>query len=169
MPRLSLTSKLVDNAPLPRDRKSVEYFDQRMPGLVLRVSARGTKSWNAVYRHHGRARRLTIGRYPIITLDDARARAREVRRSFSRYRRADAAGMITGAQIRAARKLLGWPRDRLCPRAGLSVTMLRKIEDGLRTPTNEQRLGIQGALEAAGVEFTNGDEPGVKLKATKMN
>ena len=90
-------------------------------------------------------------------------------RSFSRYRRADAAGMITGAQMRAARKLLGWPRDRLCPRAGLSVTMLRKIEDGLRTPTNEQRLGIQGALEAAGVEFTNGDEPGVKLKATKMN
>jgi integrase len=74
MPRLSLTSKLVDNAPLPRDRKSVEYFDQRMPGLVLRVSARGTKSWNAVYRHHGHARRLTIGRYPIITLDDARSR-----------------------------------------------------------------------------------------------
>ena len=63
-------------------------------------------------------------------------------RSFSRYRRADAAGMITGAQIRAARKLLGWPRDRLCPRAGLSVTILRKIEDGLRTPTSEQRLGI---------------------------
>ena len=90
-------------------------------------------------------------------------------RSFSRYRRADAAGMITGAQIRAARKLLGWPRDRLCPRAGLSVTILRKIEDGLRTPTSEQRLGIQSALEAAGVEFTNGDEPGVKLKATKMN
>ena len=59
MPRLSLTSKLVDNAPLPRDRKSVEYFDQRMPGLVLRVSSRGTKSWNAVYRHHGHARRAS--------------------------------------------------------------------------------------------------------------
>ena len=47
--------------------------------------------------------------------------------------------------------------------------MLSKIEDRLRTPTNEQRLGIQGALKAAGVEFTNGDEPGVKLKATKMS
>jgi transcriptional regulator with XRE-family HTH domain len=78
--------------------------------------------------------------------------------------------MITGAQIRAARKLLGWPRDRLCPRAGLSVTVLRKIEDG-RTSHAYKRTacGIQGALEAAGVEFTNGDEPGVKLKATKMN
>ena len=72
--------------------------------------------------------------------------------------------MITGAQIKAARKLLGWPRDRLSPRAGLSASLLSKIEDGLRTPTNEQRLGIQGALEAAGVEFTNGDEPGVKLR-----
>src|SRR5829696_6399568 len=84
MPRLNLTSKLVDNAPLPRDRKSVEYFDQRMPGLALRVSARGTKSWNAIYRHHGRARRLTIGRYPVITLDDARARARDALCSVSR-------------------------------------------------------------------------------------
>ena len=51
--------------------------------------------------------------------------------------------MITGAQIKAARKLLGWPRDRLSPRAGLSVTLLKKIEDGLRTPTNEQRLGFK--------------------------
>src|SRR5215217_5808283 len=84
MPRLSLTSKLVDNAPLPRDRKSVEYFDHRMLGLVLRVSARGTKSWNAIYRNQGRARRLTIGRYPIITLDDARARAREALCAVSR-------------------------------------------------------------------------------------
>ena len=45
---------------------------------------------------------------------------------------------ITGAQIRAARELLGWARDRLCPTAGLSATLLGKIEDGLRTPTNEQ-------------------------------
>jgi hypothetical protein len=66
--------------------------------------------------------------------------------------------MITGAQIKAAR---------LSPRAGLSVSLLSKIEDGLRTPTSEQRLGIQAALEAAGVEFTNGDEPGVRLKATQ--
>jgi len=55
--------------------------------------------------------------------------------------------VITGAQIKAARKLLGWPRERLSPRAGLSASLLSKIEDGLRTPTNEQRLGIQGLRE----------------------
>src|SRR5215208_1639864 len=84
MPCANLTCKLVDNVALPIGRKSVEYFDHRMPGLVLRVSARGTKSWNAIYRHHGRARRLTIGRYPVITLDDARARARDALCSVSR-------------------------------------------------------------------------------------
>ena len=75
MPRVNLTQKIVEATPLPLGRKSVDYFDRRMPGLVLRVSAGGTKSWNAVYRHHGRARRLTLGRYPIIALDDARNRA----------------------------------------------------------------------------------------------
>jgi hypothetical protein len=31
--------------------------------------------------------------------------------------------------------------------------------------TSYQRALLRNALEAAGVEFTNGDEPGVKLKA----
>jgi hypothetical protein len=33
-------------------------------------------------------------------------------------------------------------------------------------PTDAQLASIRRALEAAGVEFTNGDEPGVRLKAT---
>src|SRR5215217_6060091 len=84
MPRVNLTHKIVEATPLPLGRKSVEYFVRRMPGLVLRVSAGGTKTWNAVYRHHGRARRLTLGRYPIIALDDARNRAREALCTVSR-------------------------------------------------------------------------------------
>ena len=76
--------------------------------------------------------------------------------------------VITSAQIVAARKLLGWPRDRLAPKAGVSATVLRKIEHGVYAPSNEQLLGIQIALERAGVEFTAGDAPSVKLRrATK--
>ena len=78
MSRVNLTSKIVEAIALPVGRKSVEHFDQRTPGLVLRVSAGGAKTWNVIYRHRGRARRLTLGRYPVISLDDARARAREV-------------------------------------------------------------------------------------------
>ena len=77
--------------------------------------------------------------------------------------------MITGEQIRAARKLLGWSRDRLAPRAGLPVNRLGNYELGRRILPLDEVEALKGALEAAGVEFTNGDEPGVKLKATKMN
>jgi transcriptional regulator with XRE-family HTH domain len=75
--------------------------------------------------------------------------------------------MITGEQIRAARKLLGWSRDRLAPRAGLPINRLGNYELGRRILPLDEVEALKGALEAAGVEFTNGDEPGVKLKATK--
>jgi len=71
---------------------------------------------------------------------------------------------ITGAQIRAARALLGWSTRDLAKRASLTVPVILQIDSegvpGL--------AAIQRALEAAGVVvFTNGDEPGVKLRAKK--
>src|SRR5688572_26741061 len=84
MARVNLTSKLVDTLALPVGCKSIDYFDQRLPGLVLRASAGGARSWNVVYRHQGRARRLTLGRCDVISLDDARSRARVVLCDVSR-------------------------------------------------------------------------------------
>jgi hypothetical protein len=54
---------------------------------------------------------------------------------------------------------------RLAGRADdISEGTIRTFEDGYR-PTDRKINTIQRALEAAGVEFTNGGEPGVKLKA----
>jgi hypothetical protein len=79
--------------------------------------------------------------------------------------------MVTGDQIRAARKLLGWSRGRLVIRArGVTTNTVGKAEGDYpgNPPTSEQLAEIRAALEAAGVEFTNGDEAGVKLRmATK--
>jgi hypothetical protein len=56
----------------------VDIYDQGMPGLVLRVSASGRKTWCVMYRHRdGRNRRLTLGVYPIIALAEARKLGRE--------------------------------------------------------------------------------------------
>jgi transcriptional regulator with XRE-family HTH domain len=78
--------------------------------------------------------------------------------------------MITGEQIWAARKLLGWHRGMVAlkARAGVSGNTVGKAEGAYpgSPPTPEQLAAIQEALEAAGVEFTNGDEPSVKLKRT---
>ncbi|MBA3884290.1 MAG: tyrosine-type recombinase/integrase [Acidobacteria bacterium] len=54
----------------------VEYFDLDQPGLALRVTAAGVKTWTVLYRHRGRLRRLTIGSLKAIGLAEARTRAR---------------------------------------------------------------------------------------------
>ncbi len=50
-----------------------------LPGFGLRVSEQGTKSWVIMYHVRGELsgkRRLTLGRYPILSLATARERAR---------------------------------------------------------------------------------------------
>jgi integrase len=57
--------------------KRMEYFDAALPGLCLRVTGTGAKSWCVLYRHRGRLRRLTLGGADVIGLADARERARD--------------------------------------------------------------------------------------------
>ena len=76
--------------------------------------------------------------------------------------------MITGAQIHEARKLLGWSRDRLAPKAGMCTNHLRQLEIGAKPVSDAEAAVLSGALREVGVEFTTGDEPGVKLKVTKV-
>lgn len=73
MPRLvetNLTDNLIRNAK-PRDVR-FDLFDAKVRGLGLRVSPAGTKSWFAMKRIRGQMTRKTIGRYPDLSLADAR-------------------------------------------------------------------------------------------------
>jgi hypothetical protein len=72
---------------------------------------------------------------------------------------------ITGAQIRAARGLLRWSADDLAERSKLGVATIRRAEaqDGPVSITSANSHAIHQAFERAGVEFTNGDRPGVRL------
>jgi predicted transcriptional regulator len=70
------------------------------------------------------------------------------------------------AQIKAARALLGWSQDELAKRSGVSQPTIARLEAaggelGGRAETGEK---IRRALEKAGIEFTNGGTPGVRLK-----
>jgi hypothetical protein len=66
--------------------------------------------------------------------------------------------VVSGAQIKAARELLGW--NRLAPRAGMGHTLLRQFEAGARVPDEESAARLKTALEEAGVIFR---ADGVKL------
>ena len=73
--------------------------------------------------------------------------------------------MLTPEQIRGARAMLGLTQAELASRAGISKTGLNNIEGGQSDPKASTLRAIQRVLEEAGAEFTNGDQPGVRLKA----
>jgi integrase len=70
-----LTAKTVENAKAGTTR--YEIWDKGQPGLGLRVTEKGVKTWVVVYRVGGKQRRLTLGRYPAVGLKEARQAARE--------------------------------------------------------------------------------------------
>jgi len=74
--------------------------------------------------------------------------------------------MIDG-QWRAARALIGWSQGELAERIGASVLTIKRLEAGGQKVSDEMRARAKGALEAAGVEFTNGGQPGVRLRKGK--
>lgn len=74
--------------------------------------------------------------------------------------------MLTSDQIRAARALVRWSARELAQKAGLSLPTVQRLEaaEGVPSTSVKTLLSVKGALEEAGVEFTNGDTPGVKLR-----
>ena len=74
--------------------------------------------------------------------------------------------MLTSEQIRAARALLRWEQKRLADASGISLPTIRRLEKkpGAVSAYTGTLDKIQSALEAAGVEFENGDAPGVRLR-----
>lgn len=72
--------------------------------------------------------------------------------------------MITIGQIKAARAFLGLTQAELAEKAGVGHATLNKIERGIVEPHRSTILALRLALEKEGIEFTNDDAPGVKLK-----
>jgi integrase len=56
--------------------KQIDVYDQGLTGLLLRVNPGGTKTWRAIYYVNGRARSYKLGRWPIMSLKQARDAAR---------------------------------------------------------------------------------------------
>ena len=87
MPTEKLTTKCIEGIKPPAADR-VDYFDAILPGLSLRVTRAGAKSWVAYYRsplerdRKGRPklRRHTLGRFPRLKLSEAREEARQILR-----------------------------------------------------------------------------------------
>jgi len=70
---------------------------------------------------------------------------------------------MTPDQSRAARGLLDWSQAELAARSNLSESTIRDFEKGRRVPSINNLAAMRRALEVAGVQFIDGNQPGVRL------
>jgi hypothetical protein len=98
MTKKAFTSEGVKRLRAPTTGR-LEIGDLTLPGLELRVTENGIKSWAVLYRvmgeggvngtgrlRKGKLKRLTLGRYPILDLAEARQKARDVLRAATEGR-----------------------------------------------------------------------------------
>ena len=69
MVTMKFTTRSIES--LKGKDKRYEVIETGRHGFAVRVSPKGTKSWIYCYRFEGRFRKMTLGRYPKMSLADA--------------------------------------------------------------------------------------------------
>lgn len=80
MPKINLTDLAIKRLPAPENGQTT-YWDQHTTGFGVRVSQGGTKSFVIV--HGVNRQRETLGNYPVISLKQARDRAKVLMAQFA--------------------------------------------------------------------------------------
>jgi hypothetical protein len=74
MPTARLTDIQIRAAKVPGDGRQTDLWDSSVRGLSVRVTNLGTKTFCLKYRNaRGKEKRIKLGRYPEMSLADARA------------------------------------------------------------------------------------------------
>lgn len=76
--------------------------------------------------------------------------------------------LTTGNQLKAARALIGMEQKDAAEAAGVHVNTIRSMEASGKEPISGRSQNVQSvqrALEAAGIEFLNHGNPGVRLRS----
>jgi integrase len=79
--RQKLTEKLVKDA-IPAEGRDYQIFDTELRGFAVCIYRSGGRAFTIDYRHAGRQRRMTFGRWPEWSVSAARVRAKELRRDI---------------------------------------------------------------------------------------
>jgi integrase len=82
--RINFTVAALRAIPPASPGKRVTYHDVREPGLQLRVGPTGKKQFSVFKRtKNGGPERITIGAFPDVTIEQARAKALQVRNAIA--------------------------------------------------------------------------------------
>ena len=159
-----LTARQI--AAIKPTQKRAEYGDESPLGLWLRVTSHGAKTWVVRYRHRGRTLRITLASLKVLSLADARERARDLLHKASEgidvaTEKQAEGGWIRSAISRAGLYIAKWakPRkrswkadDNLLRKKILPKWRHRAIIDITRA---DVRLLVEGVAEAGSPVVAN--------------
>ena len=142
MPSRALTAVSVARIKPPA-KDQVDYFDKGFPGLALRVSYGGRKTWTFFYRIGGKLRRISLGTYPALGLAEAREAWREARQDVALGRDPTRKPALPAQDFPAV--LDEWfKRDQAKNRSRDAVRRMF-AKDVLPVWSSHRNVGIQGA------------------------
>jgi integrase len=79
MPRVKLTARFVRRCVCPPGKSKIDYFDLARTGFLVEVRPTGRRTFYQRYvDEHGRERQYRIGPADVLTLDQARSKAKQV-------------------------------------------------------------------------------------------
>jgi len=70
--------KSLDALPLPEKGKRLYVYDTKVRGLELMVTDQGTKSFKVYRKFNNKPIRVTLGKYPEMTIENARREAQRI-------------------------------------------------------------------------------------------
>jgi integrase len=75
---LKFNKTAIEKLPVPPARKRAVYRDTKTPYLELRVTDNGVKTFSVFRRIEGEPERITLGRFPAMTVEQASKKAAQV-------------------------------------------------------------------------------------------
>ena len=104
MSKQRFTDRWLQSPTLTPGKGRAEFVDGLCPGLHLRVTIQGTRTFSAMFRVNGKLTRETIGRYPRVSLSHARVSALRIMRTAqdgadARERRSRAPCTVTYSEL----------------------------------------------------------------------
>lgn len=80
--KINFTIKNIDNLPLPEKGKRFYFYDSKINGLELMVTHSGAKSFKVYKKLDGKPVRVTLGKHPELSVENARKKAQKTITGF---------------------------------------------------------------------------------------
>ncbi len=81
---INFTKATIEALPLPEKGQRLEFYDNKVNHLLVRVSSTGRRTFQVYRWHDGKPSRITIGTHPDLSVEQVRKEAEKLNAQFAK-------------------------------------------------------------------------------------